>query len=357
MSETTHSDFARDARLAAIYRASAEDMPPPVLDAAILAAARREVSSRPRPAGVSFARSWRGALSIAAVVVLSVSLVTLMREEAPEVVSPAGEEALPADSKLKSSIAENNDEAGGEPRRGRETETPKSLGLKPSHSMSSSGLVMPQPDFRGPRVQTSKDASVGRAEPAARGALAPAKRRDGFAADVDSRNNRAVELKPQRPLAQPDAPQEFAQAPAAPKPVELTADKQAPTPAAVSGIVAGKNAPAKSAVADTERERDSSQSAPDSLQGARTKKELGNQSAPAVTSSNAMPTPRLAAPSAPATATKLDSNVDVTPEKWLERIEELRKQGRLDEAKSSLTEFIKRYPGYRLPDSLRDGIK
>ena len=352
MSETTHSDFAREARLAAIYRASAADMPSPALDAAILAAARREVSSRPRPAGVSFARSWRGALSIAAVVVLSVSLVTLMREEAPEVVSPAGEEALPADSKLKSSIAENNEEAGGEPRRGRETETPKSLGLKPSHSMSSSGLVMPQPAFRGPRVQTSKDASVGRAEPAARGALAPAKRRDGFADGVDSRNNRAVELKPQRPLAQPDSPPEFAQAPAAapPKPAELTADKQAPAPAAASGIAAGKNAPAESAVADTERERDS-------LQGARTRGNLGNQSAPAVASSNAMPTPRPTAPLAPATANKLESNVDVTPEKWLERIEELRKQGRLDEAKSSLTEFIKRYPGYRLPDSLRDGIK
>ena len=49
--------------------------------------------------------------------------------------------------------------------------------------------------------------------------------------------------------------------------------------------------------------------------------------------------------------------VDATPEKWLERIEELRKQGRLDEARASLVEFKKRYPDFRLPASLDDSIR
>ena len=40
--------------------------------------------------GFVFGRSWGVPLSIAAVVVLSVSLVTLMREEAPEIAQPPG---------------------------------------------------------------------------------------------------------------------------------------------------------------------------------------------------------------------------------------------------------------------------
>src|SRR4051794_25840072 len=102
MSEFPHDDDARDTTLAAIYRAAGEDAPPPALDAAILAAARREVGARPRPAGFTFVRSWRGALSVAAVLVLSVSLVMLMREEAPDVTSPQMSEGFPtADSKAK----------------------------------------------------------------------------------------------------------------------------------------------------------------------------------------------------------------------------------------------------------------
>jgi TolA-binding protein len=62
-----------------------------------------------------------------------------------------------------------------------------------------------------------------------------------------------------------------------------------------------------------------------------------------------------APPAAP--LAKLEKAPDLTPKKWLERIEELRKQGKLDEARASLAEFKKRYPDYRLPDSLRDGIK
>ena len=58
---------------------------------------------------------------------------------------------------------------------------------------------------------------------------------------------------------------------------------------------------------------------------------------------------------APAAAADSLSNsersADLTPDKWLERIEELRKQGKLEEAKASLAEFRKRYPDYRLPDA------
>ncbi len=352
MNETPDNDFARDARLAAIYRASAEDMPPPALDAAILAAARREVGSRPQPSGVSFARSWRGALSIAAVVVLSVSLVTLMREEAPEVVSPAGEAALPAETKSKSSIADN-DEAGREARRARERETPKSVGLKPSHSMPSSGLLVPHQDFRGQLAQKSKDSSASRAEPAPGDSFSAIKRHDGFVDDVRSLSNRAAELKPQRPVSKSDLPQELAHSPAAgaPKAAASVSERQAPA-AVVAGGVAEKNATAKTAAPEAYRE-------PDAAASGRSRYDLARQSAEPRAAASRAPdiAPQPVAPAAPVAANKLERMVDATPEKWLERIEELRKQGRLDEARASLVEFKKRYPDFRLPASLDDSIR
>lgn len=39
------------------------------------------------------------------------------------------------------------------------------------------------------------------------------------------------------------------------------------------------------------------------------------------------------------------------PEKWLERIAELRKQGKHEEADKALGEFRKRYPDYKIPES------
>jgi hypothetical protein len=41
------------------------------------------------------------------------------------------------------------------------------------------------------------------------------------------------------------------------------------------------------------------------------------------------------------------------PEAWLKRIAELRKEGRQREADESLVEFRKRYPDYKIPETLR----
>jgi hypothetical protein len=70
----------RDARLDRLYAQAGREEPPARLDAAIQAAARRAVGARPQPIGARL-RRWGVPISIAAVVVVSVSLVTLMREE------------------------------------------------------------------------------------------------------------------------------------------------------------------------------------------------------------------------------------------------------------------------------------
>ena len=357
MSERPDIDIARDAKLTALYREAARDMPPPALDAAILAAARREVGARPRPAGFSFARAWRGPLSVAAVVVLSVSLVMLMREEAPDVVAPPRADVPVAESKLKSPAAASENEASTRERNFlQEEQTSKSLGLKPSHSMPQSGLR--QPESMARVEPTAKDAIVDRVESARDGPSALAKRRDAFADADNARKNRAAAAaEPQRQAAKADAYKDFAPPPppaAAARAAEPAPEKKV---APAVGALAGKleNQAAKTASAGADRgEADTAERA--QTADARVKQSADAAPFPAA---KPAPAPRELAPAAPAASTmnKLERNLDLTPEKWLERIEELRRQGKLDEARASLAEFRKRYPDYRLPESLRNGLK
>jgi len=46
-----------------------------------------------------------------------------------------------------------------------------------------------------------------------------------------------------------------------------------------------------------------------------------------------------------------------SPEKWLERIAELRRQGLHDEADKSLAEFRRRYPEYRIPEAMLEKVE
>jgi len=83
LNESNADGAERDPRLERLYRDAAREAPPAHLDSAILAAARREVRARPRPVSTVL-RRWRVPVSIAAVVILSVSLVTLVQEEGGE---------------------------------------------------------------------------------------------------------------------------------------------------------------------------------------------------------------------------------------------------------------------------------
>jgi hypothetical protein len=63
-----------------------------------------------------------------------------------------------------------------------------------------------------------------------------------------------------------------------------------------------------------------------------------------------------AAASQTRTASALASAVP-SPEKWLQRIADLRRQGRHEEADRELTEFRKRYPNYRLSDEMKAKVE
>src|SRR3970282_145587 len=99
-----NGDAERDPRLDRLYREAAREAPRAHLDAPILAAARREVGAGPHPL-TSTLRRWHVPVSIAAVVIVSVSLVVLVREEGgegivpppvPAVAPPAGQADAPA---------------------------------------------------------------------------------------------------------------------------------------------------------------------------------------------------------------------------------------------------------------------
>lgn len=59
------------------------------------------------------------------------------------------------------------------------------------------------------------------------------------------------------------------------------------------------------------------------------------------------------APAAASDALRKRADSAPTPEAWLARIADLRKQGRTREADESLAEFKKRYPDYKIPESPR----
>jgi len=54
---------------------------------------------------------------------------------------------------------------------------------------------------------------------------------------------------------------------------------------------------------------------------------------------------------------KLESKTAETPETALERIAELRKQGKHEEADKALAEFRKQYPDYRMPDEMKAKVE
>jgi len=316
MSETFRDDGTeRDAGLAALYRAAAREEPPPALDDAIRAAARRVVSSRPQRVNSPFIRSWRMPLSIAAVMLLTVSLVTVMREEAPEILSPPGgvRTVGEADQMRAAPAADAGERASAVPKTlAPAAPRPDSLGLKPPAQTGSSGLGL-----RGNRV--SPDPVPGSPN------------------DMDAARRMETDAPTTPALAKRALPQAF------PEAVDMRDDK---------GVVAAEkrrqSAKEESPASPARAAEGKVNSKSDSVSADIVPRE---SSRARVAAAAAVP-PSASAPASRNSDT-LQPGTDLPPDKWLERIEDLRRQGRLEEAKTSLGVFRKRYPDYELPAALK----
>jgi hypothetical protein len=79
--DTPDNDLPQDEQVSQAYQALDKETTPAALDENILAAARREAGSRPQK--VSYSRRWAIPVSVAAVIVLSVSLFTMQQIPMP----------------------------------------------------------------------------------------------------------------------------------------------------------------------------------------------------------------------------------------------------------------------------------
>lgn len=374
-------NLAPDPLLARAYAAAADEAPPATLDAAILAAARREVSAGPRAAvGAPAAarpgsvRKWYVPMSVAAVLVLSVSLVTLMREEKgdelyqpPPAQAPRSAESPPAAPTAQPAPPAAVSERSAEPRgvevrrddipaRAAPESLAKESGKRETEAKQDAAAAVRDvaPAQRARAQATPQDASGSAAPP------------PGVTAAPDSARNvapppaivpapaapAAPASAPARPPAPAGAPQARSDpfpgavqpetpagamrdaAPAVPARAEAEVVGRLETPARpmAQASPAPPAVPAKPSESVSLRARQSSGVAP--AEEAR---------APAVGAASA---PKRVAPfsaARPAWLAELDNQPS---EKWLERLAEFRREGRTTDADALLAEFRKRFPDH-----------
>lgn len=301
------NDIERDSRLSGLYREQAQEQPPAALDAAILAAAKREVNAGPRRVRAPFARSWAASLSLAAVVTLSVTLVIVIRERSADDAL-----TLPARDARQAQATATPDRAA-EPAQSAPPMAPRAA----EHA--------PAPKVDLPRAQPATPASRRAEEPGTTGKLESAAG-ERPAAKTAANAASAADGDASREVAVPPA---AAPGQAAPVRGDRARPQRDSRDRPETGRFAEQPATAPAAPA-------AQQAASESKQAAALPAEPGAGANQRLSRTERM----FAEPPLP-------------PQKWLERIEELRREGRLTEADASLVEFKKRYPDYPLPEHLK----
>jgi hypothetical protein len=283
----------RDDRVSAAYRDLPGEGPSPSLDAAIQAAARRAVRSRP-----AAGRRWQKPLSIAAVFMLAIAVSLQVEREKPLGV----DEGAPASTGSAEYPVPQADTVPAEP------------ASKPAAPAPAKRAAAPEPVAR----ENEAARQAGRAP-------APPPEAKRFVPDAPAT------ASPPAADATPTMREESASAASAPlrAPAPASAPPSAPAPAAAPPAAAF-SAPATSGAAVS---RDAVRTAPQAAPQA--KSELARE---ATTQEKRM-------------ADALD-----TPERRLERIAGLRLRGLHEEADRELAEFRRAFPDYRISEEWRRRI-
>jgi hypothetical protein len=267
------------------YRELGAEEPPRALDEAILAAARRPAKP--------WAQRWAVPLSLAAVVVLSVTVTMRIQHEAPELTSTAEQKpAVVAEAareevaslklkpesqiKLRARAPEKSEAPRAEP---------KAFADAPASARSSARNDAARVEAASRDLAEARREMARSPEPGSRGsALSQIEERTSRDAEAAARAPQAGALLAKRRADQPA--QETASAPAAAPPVPQVAAKPAPAPAPAAKLAAAAGQPAD------------------------------------------------------------------TPEREFERIAQLRAEGRHEEADKAFLEFRRRYPGFRISEDM-----
>jgi len=350
----------RDLKLTRLYQAASGEEPPAALDTAILSAARRAVHARPQAAGsagempvpiVRAKRNWYVPVSIAAVLVLSVSLATLVHEE-------------------------KGDELAQSPRRAPATaEAPTAAAKAPTVAVppqAADGALHDVPTAP-PKIMAEKRVDAARS-PQAAGDLAQQQREKQHAqAETAATESSATVFKsaPARremPTAgRPIDPDPAAPAPGAapvPPPAPMQERRSEPFPATserkAPGVAKRDAAPVATlnesdgrAVRDTTPSEPKSAPLPPAPREAFPAEDARNRGLQAQGRAVQSPAPMAAKPafkrdssppaSRPAWFAELENQ---PPEKWLERLAEFKRDVRNAEADELLVEFRRRFPDH-----------
>jgi len=299
-----------------------EDEPSPAIDAAILAAAHRAVASRPQavpPAGppLRFTR-WQLPLALAASVLVGVLVATLFVSEKTEPGVPAlahAPQALPV------------------------PEQPPPAQISPSPQESMDVMVESKPSVAKP---TDAPIHTGSA--------------DMFSKLPDTMLERQVVQKSARRTRLQEAPEQRASMQAPPQGSQAlpTPESSLPTqisPPLRSGMDDAMRVRAAVGAAGSPDTRAEKQMAQEMVQPTVQPFAESAQEAP-MDRDAVVTTKEKAASTMPMMKEKPEKQQD--PRVWLEEIEKLRRDGKIKEARKSLTEFRKHYPDHELPKALRD---
>ncbi len=297
--------MADDPRLTQAYRGLPAEEPPPALDDAIRAAARRAVASRPRSS------RWRVPVSIAAVLVLAFGIALQLEREQPilDDAPPAGlrsKPEAPATPEPKSEAKPPSPGLEATPPASAPRPAETTLPSAPEPVREKKAVAVPAAPPSPQPAEAAQPAFAPPPSPAA-DAARPAQALPPPAQNVSPAGPSA----PAPPVAAPAAPVPGAALPPASAPVGTTF---APDPASRRGEPL-RAAPGVSGLSKEEAERAASPAEKRRMQDAE------------------------------------------PPEPWLERIAELRRQGRDAEADAAWAAFRRAYPGYRVPAGMLEKVQ
>ena len=284
-----------DGQVARKYRELGAEEPPRALDDAILAAARRAAGAGPaRPAARAGFQRWQGPVAAAAVLVLAIAVTLNMQLERPGIQS---------------------------------IESPASRASAPAAAPAVDELKLKADRELSPRA---KDA--GEAAPAV-------KQKTEKLAEAQSRLADQAPARQPEPAAAP--PPAAAASPSAFAGRSDRSDEARNSASSVTGALARQT--------EERTARDAEARAPQvgAIQALAKRAEMEAKPAPAPA-----PAKAAAAPAAAAERAMVD-----TPERELERIAELRRQDKHDEADKALAEFRKRYPEFKIPNATLERVE
>ena len=300
----TESD--REDEIRRRYRELAREEPPRALDDAILAAARRELETRPAPlVAPTGRRRWTVPVAAAAVIVLSAVLTLHVQREQPD-----AELGAPQTSQAPA----RKDEAGA---------------------------VAPRAEVQQEKL-------------AAQPQEVEAQREKVEAPKVQAQRQRAQQASPAKAAKPAQAPagesSALATAPAEPKP-PADPGRFSPDP----GPVAAAPPPPASAPAPQMQMRQAAPAVPPPPRAADSADATASGPPAAVEERRAIGGLR-DSPQFGTRALAKREAVAEPPEKVLERIAALRRDGRQKEADDLYAEFRKRFPDYRIPEAMREQV-